>query len=109
MPQMPPLFGARPRREANRAYDRQRRAVSETRRLYGTGRWKRLRAYHLGLEPFCRMCAARGQATEATVCDHLDPHNGDVERFWSGPFQSLCEPCHNTLKQAAEAAARRGG
>jgi hypothetical protein len=42
----------------------------------------------------------------ATVCDHVTPHRGDVAKFWSGPFQSLCQPCHDREKQRAEAASR---
>ncbi|MCJ2010440.1 ATP-binding protein [Methylobacterium sp. J-092] len=44
--------------------------------------------------------------TPATVCDHVEPHRGDVERFWAGPFQSVCAHCHNSHKQRQE---RQGG
>jgi 5-methylcytosine-specific restriction enzyme A len=27
---------------------------------------------------------------------------GDETKFWQGPFQSLCGPCHNSTKQALE-------
>lgn len=45
------------------------------------------------------MCLAEGIATAALVCDHVDPHRGDVTLFWSGPFQSLCKPHHDGAKQ----------
>jgi 5-methylcytosine-specific restriction enzyme A len=27
----------------------------------------------------------------ATICDHVEPHRGDVNKFWLGPFMSLCK------------------
>lgn len=53
-------------------------------------------------EPLCRLCHAKGRIVPATVCDHIEPHKGDEARFWRGPFQSLCEPCHNGTKQQVE-------
>ena len=40
----------------------------------------------------------------ATVCDHVLPHRGDEHLFWNGAVQSLCARCHNSAKQAEEAA-----
>jgi 5-methylcytosine-specific restriction protein A len=97
------------RRDQNRAYDRRRDQSLETRRLYKLARWLKIRAAQLLAEPTCRMCWELDQrATPATVCDHVEAHGGDVEKFWAGPFQSLCARCHNSRKQAEEAAARRG-
>lgn len=48
------------------------------------------------------MCLANGIAEEATVCDHLEPHRGDLTKFWHGPFQSLCQHCHSSDKQRLE-------
>jgi len=73
--------------------------------LYDTGRWRKLRKLHLMSEPLCRMCMQEGRVMAATVVDHIVPHKGDVELFYSGPFQSLCKPCHDRHKQAEE----RGG
>lgn len=108
MPSMPPTFRshARPsRQEQNRVYDRRRRQDIETRRLYGLARWRRIRDEQLRAEPLCRPCQVEGFVVEATVCDHVEPHRGDVEKFWAGPFQSLCRTCHNSAKQREE----RGG
>jgi 5-methylcytosine-specific restriction protein A len=69
---------------------------------YKTRRWQQLRQMQLAVEPLCRFCKARGITTAATVCDHITPHRGDVELFWSGPFQSLCENCHNVDKARQE-------
>jgi hypothetical protein len=32
----------------------------------------------------------------------VDPHRGDPVKFWKGELQSLCETCHNAVKQAQE-------
>lgn len=69
---------------------------------YGTARWKALRAAHLAAEPNCRMCAAAGVRTRATVVDHIERHRGDPAKFWRGPFQSLCGHHHDSTKQQAE-------
>lgn len=105
MPVRPPThrpFGVRP----VQAYDRERRSSVPTRRLYSTVRWRALRATQLAREPLCRLCAEGGVVTAADTCDHVEPHRGDVEAFWRGPFQSLCTPCHSRTKQRTEV--RRG-
>lgn len=71
-----------------------------TRRLYRTGRWLRLRQAQLESQPHCSACGA-----PAKVADHVTPHRGDEEAFWSSPLQSLCKPCHDGPKQRTE----RGG
>ena len=48
--------------------------------------------------PICVMCRVR----RATILDHKEPHLGDPERFWKGPFQTLCKPCHDSIKQRHE-------
>jgi hypothetical protein len=69
---------------------------------YKTYRWQKLRARHLASSPLCVMCEEEGRATPATICDHVEPHRGDPEKFWSGPFQSLCKPHHDGTKQSLE-------
>ena len=44
----------------------------------------------------------RHQIVAASVCDHVHPHRGDEVKFWAGPFQSLCKPCHDSDKQRQE-------
>lgn len=51
------------------------------------------------------MCATDGVVVAANTCDHIEPHRGNPEKFWNGPFQSLCEYHHNRDKQRAERAA----
>lgn len=67
---------------------------------YGTARWQKLRAAQLAKEPLCAMCIDK--PTPATVCDHIEPHRGDIDKFWAGPFQSLCAHHHNTVSQSLE-------
>ena len=67
---------------------------------YNTARWQRLRLQQLRKEPLCAMCLPR--YVPATVCDHVEPHRRDMEKFWSGPFQSLCAEHHNSDKQRIE-------
>ena len=70
--------------------------------LYATSRWRKLRQTQLFKEPLCAMCKAQGRITEATVVDHIEPHRGDMDKFWHGPFQSLCKRCHDSHKQRFE-------
>lgn len=70
--------------------------------LYTTKRWRKLRASQLILQPLCEMCLDHGNITEATVVDHKEPHHGDMAKFWTGPFQSLCKHCHDSHKQRLE-------
>ncbi|CAB3924930.1 HNH endonuclease [Achromobacter ruhlandii] len=74
---------------------------------YKTWRWQKLRERHLRANPLCVMCQAEGRVTEAKVCDHIEPHKGDPEKFWNGPFQSLCKAHHDSDKQALERSGRR--
>lgn len=95
--------------QARKDYDQRRARESETRRLYWTQRWRRLAKAQLAEHPLCIRCEEVGIVTAASICDHRTPHRGDVGLFWSGPFDSLCKPCHDSAKQREEAAARRGG
>lgn len=72
--------------------------------LYRTARWQATRKRQLGKEPLCAYCQRRGLTTAATVCDHVDGHPaGETEsKFFGGPFQSLCQPCHSSTKAREE-------
>jgi 5-methylcytosine-specific restriction endonuclease McrA len=70
--------------------------------LYGR-RWRKVRAAHLRNNPLCAYCARQGLTTLATVVDHIKPHRGDPALFWDETnWQSLCQPCHDSIKQAEE-------
>ena len=95
-----------------RSLDRRRLADSETRRLYKTKRWRELRWSVLVRDFFtCKMpdCGRVVADTSQLICDHVEPHRGDIEKFWAGPFQTLCADCHNNVKQKEEIAARAAG
>ncbi len=107
MPTLPPTFrppGSRSTEQRKRDHDTRRRTGRPWRRWYGTAIWRAIREAQLAAEPLCRMCAEAGKLTPATVCDHVEPHRGDWHRFVHGPFQSLCDSCHNKHKQRIEAA-----
>ena len=69
---------------------------------YSTERWARIRRHQLREHPLCALCLERGVVEPATICDHIEPHRGDVNKFWLGPFQSLCKPCHDSAKRYVE-------
>jgi 5-methylcytosine-specific restriction endonuclease McrA len=86
--------------ERNRRYDKQR--GSSAKRGYGA-RWQKARAAYLAKHPLCIMCEELGRVTAATVVDHIEPHKGDMAKFWdSGNWAALCARCHNSAKQSFE-------
>jgi len=70
--------------------------------LYDTARWKRLRLNHLQLNPLCVYCLEADRITEATICDHIEPHKGDEYKFFNGKLQSLCKAHHDKDKKREE-------
>lgn len=78
--------------------------MSRHRKLYDLAAWKKRRAHQLAIEPLCAFHLARGETVAARIADHKERHNGDIDRFLHGPLQSLCKPCHDSLKQAQEIA-----
>jgi 5-methylcytosine-specific restriction protein A len=42
--------------------------------------------------PLCAYRAEIGIVKPATICDHVEPHHGDVNKFWLGPFQMQALP-----------------
>jgi 5-methylcytosine-specific restriction enzyme A len=72
--------------------------VKERPSLYGR-RWRKHRIAHLRAHPLCVMCLPRPVA--ATVVDHIKRHAGHGDPlFWDpGNWQSLCKPCHDSVKQ----------
>jgi hypothetical protein len=51
---------------------------------YSTDRWARIRRHQLLEHPLCKYCLERGIVTPVTICDHVEPHRGDVNKFWLG-------------------------
>jgi 5-methylcytosine-specific restriction protein A len=65
-------------------------------RGYGA-KWRRARAGYLSQHPICVRCG-----DVATVVDHIQPHKGDMNLFWSvANWQPLCKRCHDrkTVKE----------
>jgi hypothetical protein len=48
------------------------------------------------------MCLSEGRIVAARIADHVEPHQGDPVKFWSGKLQSLCAHCHESRKKFAE-------
>jgi hypothetical protein len=69
---------------------------------YGTARWARIRRHQLLEQPLCKFCLERDRIKPAEICDHVEPHRGNVNKFWLGPFQSLCNECHDSAKRFVE-------
>ena len=75
---------------------------SSTERGYNY-RWRKFRELYLKENPLCVFCKNEGIVKEANVVDHITPHKGDKELFWSKEnHQSLCKFHHDSTKQAME-------
>jgi 5-methylcytosine-specific restriction protein A len=70
--------------------------------LYDSARWKRVRKHQLQSYPLCKFCMEHGRVTVATICNHVEPHRGDINKFWCGALQSLCLECHVRTKRDIE-------
>lgn len=73
--------------------------------LYNTTRWRKLRERVLRRDYYtCQICGAVGAAAGKLVCDHARGHppNEDEAMFWRGPFQTVCENCHNTVRKTED-------
>lgn len=70
--------------------------AKQYRRHYKASKWKRIREAQLRMQPLCEYCLQSEIVEPATVVHHGDGgHKGDMNRFWNGPFVSLCKPCHD--------------
>lgn len=83
-----------------------RQDKNSSQRGYGY-RWQQARERYLREYPLCVYCEREGMTTAASVVDHITPHQGNQELFWDqSNWQSLCAPCHSSVKQREEASAR---
>ena len=48
----------------------------------------------LSKEPLCQRCTCYGKVVVATDIDHVFPHKGDYEKFFTSELCSLCHSCH---------------
>lgn len=91
-------------KSSRRRHDTRSAHAEQYRKLYRTARWIRLREAHLSDNPLCELCKRLEIVEEATVVHHKDGgHKGDEDKFWSGPFESLCAPCHDRHGAAEDA------
>lgn len=61
-----------------------------------TREWAKAAAAFRKAFPTCAECERRGIVKAATCVDHIVPHKGDMNRFWSmSNWQSLCDQCHS--------------
>jgi hypothetical protein len=70
------------REDLERARDASRDREQATRALYKTARWRRLRLTFLACDLYtCGLCGRIEGSSVRPVCDHVEPHRGDVTRF----------------------------
>jgi hypothetical protein len=90
-----------------RDFDRRREALKPWRGWYRTADWRRIRERQLATKPLCERCERRGLVVIATVVNHVGRHGGDRAKFFGGPFESACKPCHDGEIQSEEKSGRR--
>lgn len=83
--------------------------MSQWSHLYNNRQWRRLREGQLTKHPLCERCSEEGKVTVATVCDHVNAHKGDLVKFWSGPFASLCKYHHDVKTIMEDGGLNSGG
>lgn len=70
---------------------------------YNNRKWIKLAKAILSQYPMCALCGKIGRDTPATVVDHIKPHKGDYDLFWSvDNLQALCKTCHDSQKRQQE-------
>jgi 5-methylcytosine-specific restriction endonuclease McrA len=98
------------RSETERTRHSRRDEDEPWRQWYKTARWQRLRLGILAWDMYTCQASACGRIegdTSQLVCDHIEPHGGDWDKFWNGPFQTLCKACHDGQKQRIERAGKK--
>jgi 5-methylcytosine-specific restriction enzyme A len=89
----PPMPRHRPAR-SKRGYDPQ---------------WERATAHYRAAHPWCLGCMAIGLYRKTQVVDHIVPHRGDRNLFWSeSNWQPCCRWHHDSIKQSLELQFRLG-
>ncbi|WP_176427193.1 MULTISPECIES: HNH nuclease [Rhodomicrobium] len=103
-----PKIVAPSRAELERVRHRRRDDDQPWRQWYKTARWQRLRLTILARDLYtCQLCWRIEGDTSRLVCDHIEPHGGEPDRFWNGPFQTLCKGCHDGQKQRIDRAGKK--
>lgn len=109
-----PGYCDRHKKAARKQEDERRGTAAE--RGYDSN-WVKARGFYLRKHPLCVYCWRDGRVVAANVVDHIIAHklkeaidSGDeakVEKaralFWNSTnWQSLCKPCHDSVKQKEE-------
>jgi 5-methylcytosine-specific restriction endonuclease McrA len=86
------------------------RTLEPWRKWYSLAAWSRLRLEVFVRDGFeCRACHHIEPTGRQLVADHILPHRGDRARFWAASnIQTLCKPCHDSVKQREERASAQG-
>jgi 5-methylcytosine-specific restriction enzyme A len=100
----PRALGQKPKAQRRRDNDAVRRQAKPWRSWYSLPVWQAIRAEQLARQPLCERHLKRGEIVAATVVNHVGRHGGDWDRFVTGPFESLCKPCHDSDVQREERA-----
>lgn len=87
-----------------KARNAERRRVDTSTSLYNDRRWRAFSKQWLATHPLCEQCTRDGRVTAGAEVDHIEPHKGDVQKFWAGPFQTLCTSCHSRKTATSEGA-----
>lgn len=72
---------------------RERDRGTAAERGYGY-KWQKVRAAFLAQ---CgHQCSVRGCTEQATIVDHIEPHRGDINKFWDASnWQAMCKHHHD--------------
>ncbi|SRR5579871_802906 len=77
---------------------------------YSTAAWQRLRVRVFVRDGYQCQLPECGKVIANPVADHRIPHRGDRVLFFDDDnVQTLCKPCHDSAKQAAERRPPGGG
>lgn len=73
----------------------------ETAKLYGSGKWKKLRLAILNRDAhLCQVCLERDVLTEANTVDHIAPRYKEKASFFNpNNLRAICKECHRTKTQ----------
>jgi 5-methylcytosine-specific restriction endonuclease McrA len=75
-----------------------KQSTTQWRHLYASHRW-RVASENFRTWPehaLCADCLAAGEIVPSKVVDHIEPHNGDLVKFWDETnWRALCIACHS--------------
>ena len=97
-----------PAADTGAPFDMPRHRPSPDKRGYGA-QWERAAAHYRAHHPWCLGCEAIGLQRRSQIVDHIIPHCGDTNLFWSqSNWQPCCKWHHDAVKQSLELRYRLG-